>query len=146
VNKAQDILRKIKIQTQKNERLQMYNPQRRELSFACGDGERCVYVSSKKKLREAKTAFITKLTPRTVEKFRNNADDISGNGLLKKISNIYKHYIWHEDERLYLLQTVWTIGTYQFTLFSHFGYQFIHSRTMRSGKSRTEEIISPSSL
>jgi len=120
----------------------MYNPQRRELSFACGDGERCVYVSSKKKLREAKTAFITKLTRKAVQKFLNNADDTSGNGLFKKISNIYKHYIWHEDERLYLLQAVWTIGTYQFTLFSHFGYQFIHSRLMRSGKSRTEEIIS----
>jgi len=142
VSKVYDILRKIKIQTPKKERLQMYNPQRRELSFACGDGEQCVYVSSQKKLREAQTAFITKLTPRTVEKFRNNADDISGNGLFKKISNIYKHYIWHEDERLYLLQTVWTIGTYQFTLFSHFGYQFIHSQLMRSGKSRTEEIIS----
>jgi len=102
----------------------------------------CVYVSSKKKLREAQTAFITKLSRKAVEKFLNNADDISGNGLFKKISNIYKQYIWHEDERLYLLQTVWTIGTYQFTLFSHFGYQFIYSKLMRSGKSRTEEIIS----
>jgi len=142
VSKAQDILNKIKSRTQQKERLQMYNPQGRELSFACGDGENGVYVSSKKKLREAKTAFITKLTRKTVENFLNNADDISGNGLFKKISNIYEHYIWHEDERLYLLQTVWTIGTYQFTLFSHFGYQFIHSKLMRSAKSRTEEIIS----
>ncbi len=108
MNKAYKILRKIRIQTQKKERLQMYNPQRRELSFACGDGELCVYISSQKKLREAKTAFITKLTRKLVERFLNNADDISGNGLFKKISNIYKHYIWHEDERLYLLQAVWT--------------------------------------
>jgi len=142
VNKAHKILRKIKIQTQKKERLQIYNPQRRELSFACGDGEKCVYVSSRRKVGEAETAFITKLTPKVVEKFLNNPDDISGNGLFKKINNIYKHYIWHKDARLYLLQTVWTIGTYQFTLFSHFGYQFIHSQLMRSGKSRTEEILS----
>ena len=89
MNKAKDILSKIKSRTPQEERLQMYNAQGRELSFACGDGEKGVYVSSKKNLREAKIAFITKLTPKAVEKFLNNADDISGNGLFKKISNIF---------------------------------------------------------
>ncbi len=142
MSKARTILSKIKNQTQQKERLQMYNPQKRELSFACGDGENGIYISAEKQLRKAETVFRTKLTPKIVEKFLEGADDVYGEKLFKKILNIYKHYIWHEDERLYLLQSTWTIGTYLFTIFSHFGYQFLHSTLPRSAKSRVEEIIS----
>jgi len=142
VNKAQDILSRIKNRTQQKERLQMYNPQKRELSFACGDGEKGVYITSEKKLKEAGAAFKTKLTSKVVQKFLDGADDVSGDKLFKKILNIYKHYIWHEDERFYLLQSVWTIGTYLYISFNHFGYQFLHSMLPRSAKSRVEEIIS----
>jgi hypothetical protein len=37
---------------------------------------------------------------------------------------------------------VWSIGTYIYPLFSHYGYLFLHSRFPRSGKTRVEEILS----
>ena len=142
MNKAYDILRKIKTQSRKKERLQIYNPQKRELSFACGDGKNAVYISSEGKLKKAKTAFKTKLTPKIVEKFLDSADDVRGDKLFKNILNIYKHYIWHKDERIYLFQSVWTVGTYLYMIFSHYGYQYLHSILPRSAKSRVEEIMS----
>ena len=142
MNKAHKILRKIKIQTPKKERLQMYSPQRRELSFACGDGKNAVYITSEEKLKKAKTAFNTKLTPKIIEKFLDGADDVAGDKLFKKVLNIYKDYIWHEDERIYLFQSAWTIGTYLYMIFSHYGYQYLHSMLPRSAKSRVEEIMS----
>jgi hypothetical protein len=47
-----------------------------------------------------------------------------------------------QDERLYSLLAVWTIGTYVYPLFSHCGYLFLHSVLPRSGKTRAEEILS----
>jgi len=142
VNKAQDILSKIKIQTQKKERLQMYNPQKRVLAFACGDGKNAVYVTSEEKLKKSKAAFETRLTPEIVKKFLDGADDVRGDKLFKSILNIYKHYIWHKDERIYWFQSVWTVGTYLYMIFSHYGYQYLHSMLPRSAKSRAEEIMS----
>jgi len=104
-NAARTVLGKIKkSRVQQKERLQMYNPQKRVLSFACGDGKNAVYVSSEEKLKKAKTAFKTKLTPKIVEKFLDGADDVRGDQLFKSILNIYKHYIWHKDERIYLFR------------------------------------------
>jgi len=142
-NAARTVLGKIKkSRVQQKERLQMYNPQKRVLSFACGDGKNAVYVSSEEKLKKAKTTFKTKLTPKIVEKFLDGADDVRGDQLFKSILNIYKHYIWHKDERIYLFQAVWTIGTYLYMIFSHYGYQYLHSMLPRSAKSRVEEIMS----
>jgi len=46
------------------------------------------------------------------------------------------------DERLYRLLAAWSIGTYVYPLFSHYGYLFLHSKFPRSGKTRVEEALS----
>jgi hypothetical protein len=55
---------------------------------------------------------------------------------------LLRSYLHFGDERLYTLLSVWIIATYVYPIFSHFGYLFFHSRFPRSGKTRSEEILS----
>ena len=48
----------------------------------------------------------------------------------------------YEDQRIYLLLATWTIASYFYPIFGHFGYLFFHSTLPRSGKTRSEEALS----
>ena len=63
-------------------------------------------------------------------------------GLEGRLREVFRSYLHFRDARLYSLLSAWTVGTYCYPIFSHFGYLFFHSKLWRSGKTRTEEVIS----
>lgn len=127
---------------QVEERLQMFNHETFELWFSCGDGDKSIFISSKGELKPSKKPFRTKLSPETVGKFldANGSKIVDGIALLKNLQDVLRKYLYFRDERVYLFNALWIVGTYLYSLFSHWGYFFIHSRTPRRGKTRVLEI------
>jgi hypothetical protein len=114
------------------------------LRFGCGHGKNAVFVCSNRKLE--KTAWTNdsaaKLDPASVNRFISGGAGVEGKELLRRCEELLRSYAHVDDERIYLLLAVWSIATYVYPLFSHFGYLFLHSRFPRSGKTRVEEILS----
>lgn len=57
-----------------------------------------------------------------------------------------KRFVYLADESLYLLVSLWTLGTHLHQQFDFFGYLFIHSPEPQSGKSRLLELLHEISL
>ncbi|MGO9517238.1 MAG: DUF3631 domain-containing protein [Candidatus Korobacteraceae bacterium] len=139
-----EILRSIKPRPQIQRFLISWDPQRKLLRFGCGNGESGAWVDSNKKVEQAlslSTSF-ARLSPRCVEHFISDASRIDGGALLTRCQAFLRSYVHFDDERLYVLLGVWSLATYVYVLFSHFGYMFFHSQFKRSGKTRAEEILS----
>jgi hypothetical protein len=119
--------------------LRSWNRESRVLWFGCGDTERGVLVSSSGELQKAETARPTKLQNRTVREFLAGR---TVEGPIEAIRKILTDYIYFADPRLFDLFAVWIVGTYVYSIFSHYGYLFLHSETPRCGKTRAEEIAS----
>ena len=83
-----------------------------------------------------------KLRPACVKSFLGRDTSVDGGRLLRRCVDQLRSYVHIQDERYYSLLAVWSIATYVYQLFSHFGYLFFHSRFPRSGKTRAEEILS----
>lgn len=114
------------------------------LRFGCGHSENAVFVTSNRKVETAVGAdgYAPKLRPACVKAFLGRYTSVAGRRLLRQCVEQLRSYLHLQDERQYSLLAVWSIATYVYPLFSHFGYLFFHSRFPRSGKTRVEEILS----
>jgi uncharacterized protein DUF3631 len=139
-----EILRSIKPRPQVQRFLISWDPQKKLLRFGCGNGESGAWVDSNKKVEQAvsMSTLSARLSPKCAERFISDAHRIDGGDLLSRCQAFLCSYVHFEDERLYVLLGVWTLSTYVYVLFSHFGYLFFHSKLKRSGKTRVEEVLS----
>jgi hypothetical protein len=141
---AAQCLRRIKPIPPKFRFLIYWDAKRKILRFGCGHGENAVFVCSNRKLEKAiwTDDSASKLQPACVERFLSGGARVEGGKLLSRCQELLRSYVHVNDERLYSLLAVWSIATYFYPLFSHFGYLFLHSRFPRSGKTRVEEVLS----
>jgi hypothetical protein len=137
-------LARMKVIAPKYRFLIAWDSRRKLLRFGCGCGENAVVIHSNRKLgKEPWTDDSgTRLSPECVRRFIAGGAKVDGPSLLARCESLLRSYVHVRDERLYLLLAVWSIGTYLYPLFSHYGYMFFHSTFPRSGKTRAEEILS----
>ena len=139
---AEKLLSRINHDAQERERLQLYNPKKRELWVACGNGRDAVYVSSQGRLKPAESPLKSKLTRKQVKKIRGNSQTVDGSQLLSQVIQVPQDYLYFKDERLYLHLAVWIVGTYTYSIFSNYGYLWDYSKKPRCGKTRKQEVVS----
>ena len=135
-------LDKIKQTEDSKERLQLFDPLKQVLFFACGDGKRAVYVSSEKQVKNAAKPFKTKLRRKWVEEFVSEYPTPDGKELLKRLQDTLARFLHFADKRVYVFESLWIIGTYLYSVFGHYGYLFVFSQEFRCGKTRNLEIVS----
>src|SRR5215467_1715765 len=130
--------------TPKRRFLISWDAPRKLLRFGCGYGQNAVTICSNRKLEEAiwTEDSAAKLPTACVQQFRANSLKVEGPHLLSRCQAFLHSYVHMRDNRLYGLLAVWSIGTYVYPLFSHYGYLFLHSKFPRSGKTRGEESLS----
>ena len=121
-----------------------WDPQTTKLWYGLGSGKDAVRVSSEKKLENWAGAeeLGARLEVRTVRLFMDSSEPVIGPALLHELTTRLNSFVHFEDERIYLLLATWTIATYLYPIFGHFGYLFFHSKLPRSGKTRSEETLS----
>jgi hypothetical protein len=121
-----------------------WDSRRKLLRFGCGYGENAVVIYSNRKLQKEiwTEDSEAKLSPDCVRRFMARDTKVEGRDQLVRCEKFLRSYVHMRDERLYPLLAVWSIGTYLYPLFSHYGYMFFHSTFPRSGKTRVEEILS----
>jgi hypothetical protein len=130
------ILQSIKAAAPVRRFLQGWDALKRRLGYGVGDGTKGVIVHSDGEVTVAASGIIaTRLTPQTVEKWRS-ARPVDTKDLLTRIGSTLHRYVHFEDVRLYLLLSLWILGTYVYSLFGHYGYLHLHSVKKRSGKTR----------
>ncbi len=141
---AAQVLQEIRPAEQDRRFLIWWDPKRRELWLGCGGRPHAVMVSSRKRLMhvQSPTGAHSRLLPQTVRRFRNDQRKVDGARLVDRLRGVLGSYVHFRDARLYSLLLAWTIGTYCYPIFSHFGYLFFHSKLWRSGKTRLEEVLS----
>ena len=76
-----------------SQRLQYYDPDKRELWYACGDGRNCVFVSSEGELKRSAVTFRTKLTREVVGRFLAANEKPGGKRLLREIITLLRRYL-----------------------------------------------------
>ena len=84
----------------------------------------------------------TKLSPDVLTKYLRGGRSPSSRRLLERVKGTLKQHVYFEDSRLYTLVALWVIGTYLYSIFGHYGYLFLFSMLMRSGKTRVIEVLS----
>jgi len=141
---ATQVLNKIKPVQHAQRFLVSWQADRRELSFGCGGNRHAVVITSARRLSKAMPGSVlgTRFSAETVRKFRAKSGPVDGRDLLKNAKSFISDYVHFCDQRRYSLLGAWTIGTYLYPIFSHFGYLVLWSKFWRSGKTRTEEILS----
>jgi hypothetical protein len=122
-----------------------WQPRSRELCYGCLAKSQPMIVTSKRRLVKVDGGWVTppRFDPRIAAEFVKNRD--FGPDVPKTLDWCHltlQSYLWLPDQRFYWLLTVWIIGTYCYPIFGHYGYLFLHSKFKRSGKTRTEEILS----
>ena len=139
---ANSNLEKIEQHKETENRMQFFEPERRVLFLACGDGKHAVYVNSKKEVTDATVGFRTKLQREWVEEFVAEDHVPHSRELSKRLQDTLVKYLHFDDKRLYLFESLWITGTYLYSAFGHYGYLFVYSEKMRCGKTRTLEVLS----
>lgn len=120
--------------------LQSWDRDKSVLRYGCGDEKNAVCVGSDRSVEKADTAErVSKLKTSTVKDFVTGSTAASP---FDVISTTLRDYVYLQDERLYNLFSAWIVGTYVYSMFSHFGYLFLFSDQPRCGKTRAEEVIS----
>jgi hypothetical protein len=120
--------------------LQNWDPDTRVVRFGCGDGKVSVQVGSDGTVDAYEgSASPTKLQRRTAQRFLEGE---AAKKPLSDIQQILRQYLHFRDPRQYALLSTWIMGTYVYSIFSHFGYLFLYSAQKRCGKTRAEEITS----
>jgi hypothetical protein len=135
-----ELLEEIKPAVVKKRFLQHWDRDLRVLRFGCGDERNGVWVGSDFEVIPAEGPRPTKLQSSLVRALvAGNADD----GIpLDHVAGAFRDYVHLPDFRVYSLLSVWIMGTYVCSMFSHFGYMFLHSAMPRCGKTRAEEVTS----
>ena len=123
--------------------IQAFDSLRRRLSFGCGDSEKGVVVRSDRTREVVPTGFRrTKLSPDVLTKYLRGDRSPSSRRLVERVTGTLEQHVYFEDPRLYTLVALWVIGTYLYSTFGHYGYLFLFSMLMRSGKTRVIEVLS----
>ena len=137
-------LARIKPAEAKRRFLVSWDSHEKVLRFGCGHGENAVSVCSNRKLETAYSpdGIDPRITPDCLRHFIRRSRRVEGAQLIGRCDNLLRAYLHVQDERVYSLLSAWTIGTYVYPVFSHFGYLFLYSTFPRSGKTRAEEILS----
>ena len=126
-----------------NRFLQHWNPQGRTLTFGFGNGTTGVTVCSNREIKTA-TNGVGRTRMRPSQEMLEQWFDASapeGKSLLGKIAAIFVSYLYFADPRHYILLPLWTLGTYVYSTFTHYGYLHLFSPTPRCGKTRVQELI-----
>jgi hypothetical protein len=121
-------------------RLQHFDTESKVLWLCCGDGKKAVHLGSNGKLVPCNSPLRSKLSPEIVRAFRKGTDQIDGKSLFHEIEEIFKRYIYHEDEQFYIFLSSYVIASYLYSIFNHFGYLFVYSDKPRRGKTRVLEV------
>ena len=127
--------------------VQGWSSEDQRFSFGCGDGEQGVVVDSEGDLEVWEGGVLqTRLSREVVKRFRDDRAPVEGSGLFAQVKSVLQMYVHFDDVRLYTLIALWIIGSYLYSVFSHYGYLFLHSLVRRSGKTRvaTEHEMHPS--
>lgn len=121
-----------------------WDSRRKVLRFGCGYGDYALTIDSNRKLEKEiwTNDSSARLSKECVKRFRANGAKVEGRSLLARCEKFLRSYVHMRDERLYPLLALWSMGTFVYPLFSHYGYMFFHSTFPRSGKTRVEEILS----
>jgi hypothetical protein len=137
--RAMQLLDAIQPPAQPKRFLQIWDRAKRVLRFGCGDGTKAIQVCSDRTIEEfSGPSTQTRLPKNTVKKFM--AGESAPNPLSDVLGTLAA-FLHFDDVRLYVLLAVWTTGTYFYSIFSHFGYLFLHSNKPRCGKTRTAEVV-----
>ena len=83
-----------------------------------------------------------KKTKLCAQPVRNFASGQVPDSPIAEVSETVQRYVYFSDQRLYTLLAMWIAGTYVVSIFSHYGYVFLHSTVPRCGKTRVEEVTS----
>ena len=144
-----DILKKITPPQPAQRFLQSWNPDVQRVYFGVGDGVTGVVASFDKNVKVGKwtgdeaAVVRSKLLRDLVEPlYHKKPREIDGRQLFDQVRAVVADYVHFEDERVLDLFTLWIIGTYAYSIFSHFGYFFFFSKLPRSGKTRALEVAS----
>jgi len=120
--------------------LQSWDAQTRRLAYGVGDGKNGVMAYSDGEVKVATNGVsVTRLTREVVERWPNHSG-VDTQDLLTRISSTLARYVHFDDKRVYLLVSLWILGTYVYSMFSHYGYLHLHSTKKRSGKTRVLEV------
>ena len=121
-----------------------WDPQTNRLWYGLGSGKDSVRISSEKELEAwAGTEELgARLDVGTVRRFLDASERVDGPTLLHECTTRLSSFVHYEDQRICLLLATWTIASYFYPIFGHFGYLFFHSTLPRSGKTRSEEALS----
>jgi hypothetical protein len=126
-----------------NRFLQHWNPQAHTLTFGFGNGTTGVTVCSNREIKAA-TSGVGRTRMRPSHEMLEQWFDApapSGKSLLGKIAAIFVSYLYFADPRHYTLLPLWTLGTYVYSIFTHYGYLHLFSPTPRCGKTRGQELV-----
>jgi len=138
----EQILQSIKTHQLEPPFVQAFNPTTGLLRYGCGDGSKGVQIDSERNIFEAVNGVqITRLHGEMVQRLRSGGSKVVGNELYDSVRKTIYEYVHFQDERVYSLIALWTIGTYTYRMFSHYGYLFVHSTLPQSGKTRLLEIL-----
>ncbi len=69
-------------------------------------------------------------------------ENISGKELASELRNYFQRYLVINDRRIFLLLTLWAMGTYLYRIFRVYPYLSLRSPTKECAKSRTEDLLS----
>jgi Protein of unknown function (DUF3631) len=121
-----------------------WQPEDRKLWYGLGWGLTAVRVSSTRDLEDwhGNRASRAKISKDTVKLFLDGSVQPHGSRVLCECGKLLRRYIHFDDERVYALLAAWIVASYLYPVFSHFGYLFFHSELKRSGKTRTEKVLS----
>ena len=133
------LLEEIRPAAPKRRFLQGWDHSTRVLWFGCGDELKGVHVGSDGAVEPAGSSRATKLKTSTIKEFLEGR---RADNPLVEVQEILRNYVYFADHRIYTLLAVWITGTYVYSIFSHFGYVFLHSQMPRCGKTRAEEVTS----
>lgn len=138
-SKGLQLLDEIRPPAPKRRFLQSWDRDARVLRFGCGDENKAVQIGSDGAVEPVEAAQATKLRTSTIREFLNGTTTESP---LADVQATLRKYLYFADPRIYTLLAVWIAGTYVYSIFSHFGYLFLHSQHPRCGKTRAEEVTS----
>jgi hypothetical protein len=88
------------------------------------------------------TGTASRLTSALVKRIHaRETQSVAGADMAAQLVQQLQRYVHIADERVYLLVTLWVMGSYLHSMFSHYGYLFLHSKQLRSGKTRFLEVL-----
>ena len=121
--------------------LQSWDAPTRQLAFGFGDGSKGVKVHSNGEVHEAMQGVLsTRFTRSTLERW-SKQQPVATSEIVARIGQVLRSYVHFPDERYGDLVALWALGTYAYSMFSHYGYLHFYSDRPRSGKTRVLEVL-----